>query len=176
MTRSPGSPTGSCCAITSNGHWRVWAAAAERPALLFVDLDDFKVVNDSYGHGAGDQVLIRVAERLAAAVRADDVVGRQHGDEFAVLLGHVRNGDEAVASAERVLTELRRPIQLGARSISVGGSIGIALARSTDVTADDLLSQADAAMYAAKAAGKDCFAVFDATMPIRTWTELEAAG
>ena len=145
-------------------------------ALLFVDLDDFKRVNDSFGHGAGDQVLIRASERLVGAVRADDVVGRQHGDEFAVLLSHVRSEAEAIAGAERILAELRRPIQLGAHSIILGGSIGIALAHDLDAAADDLLSQADAAMYAAKAAGKNCHAVYAATMPIRTWTELEAAG
>lgn len=145
-------------------------------ALLFVDLDDFKRVNDSYGHAAGDEILVRVSERLAGAVRAEDVVGRQSGDEFAVLLGRVGDIDEAVTVAERILTELRRPIQLGARSLVVGGSIGIALATDPSMTADDLISQADAAMYEAKAAGKGRQAVYDDRMPTRTWTELEAAG
>jgi diguanylate cyclase (GGDEF)-like protein/PAS domain S-box-containing protein len=145
-------------------------------ALLFVDLDDFKRVNDSYGHAAGDEILVEVARRLVAAVRADDVVGRQHGDEFAVLLGHVRNDDEAIASAERILGELRRPIQLGARSVVVGGSIGIAIATRRDATAEELLTQADAAMYAAKAAGKGGHAIYNVRMPVRTWLELEAAG
>jgi diguanylate cyclase (GGDEF)-like protein/PAS domain S-box-containing protein len=145
-------------------------------ALLFVDLDDFKQVNDRFGHAAGDQILCQVAERLAAAVRADDVVGRQSGDEFAVLLDRVLGEDEAVVAAERILRELRRPIQLGARSVVVGGSIGIAVAVERDATTEDLLIQADAAMYAAKRAGKSTFAVFDPRMPVRTWTELEAAG
>jgi len=145
-------------------------------ALLFVDLDDFKRINDSYGHAAGDQILVQVAERLAGAVRAEDVVGRQSGDEFAVLLGQVRDDDEAVALAERILGELRRPVQLGAWSISVGGSIGIALTAERGTAAEELLTQADAAMYAAKAAGKGRHAVYDARMPIRTWIELEAAG
>jgi len=145
-------------------------------ALLFVDLDDFKRVNDSYGHAAGDQILAQVADRLVGAVRADDVVGRQSGDEFAVLLGRVRNDDEAIASALRILGELRRPILLGARSIVVGGSIGIALAAGRDATAEELITQADAAMYAAKASGKDRHAVYESQMPTRTWTELEAAG
>ena len=145
-------------------------------ALLFVDLDDFKRINDSYGHAAGDEILVQVAGRLGAAVRGDDVVGRQSGDEFAVLLSHVSTDQEAVASAERILRELRRPVQLGARSILVGGSIGIALATDREASAEDLLIQADAAMYAAKAAGKGGFAVYDPRMPIRTWTELEAAG
>jgi diguanylate cyclase (GGDEF)-like protein/PAS domain S-box-containing protein len=150
-------------------------------ALLFVDLDDFKRINDSYGHAAGDQILVQIADRLAGAVRAEDVVGRQSGDEFAVLLSETRGDDEAIASAERILGELRRPIQLGARSIVVGGSIGIALTSARDTAesgeaAEDLLTQADAAMYAAKAAGKGCHAVYDQRMPVRTWTELEAAG
>jgi diguanylate cyclase (GGDEF)-like protein len=145
-------------------------------ALLFVDLDDFKRINDSYGHAAGDQILVRVAERLVSAVRADDVVARQSGDEFAVLLGHVRDDDEAIASAERILGELRRPILLGAHSITVGGSIGIALASDAHATAEDLLTQADAAMYAVKADGKGRHAVYEPRMPTRTWTELEAAG
>ncbi|HEV7811241.1 MAG TPA: sensor domain-containing diguanylate cyclase, partial [Candidatus Limnocylindrales bacterium] len=78
-------------------------------ALLFVDLDDFKRVNDSYGHAAGDEILVRVAERLTRAIRAEDVVGRQSGDEFAVLLGRVGDEDEAIVVAERILGELRRP-------------------------------------------------------------------
>jgi diguanylate cyclase (GGDEF)-like protein/PAS domain S-box-containing protein len=145
-------------------------------ALLFVDLDDFKRVNDSYGHVAGDQILVEVAERLTGSVRAEDVVGRQSGDEFAVLLGRVGDADEAITSAERLLRELRRPFQLGARSIVVGGSIGIAVASERDATAEELLTQADAAMYAAKADGKGTYAVYDVQMPTRTWSELEAAG
>ena len=156
-------------------------AAGSQPgtvALLFVDLDDFKRINDSYGHAAGDQILVRVAERLVGAVRAEDVVGRQSGDEFAVLLGQCprrRRGDRRGASGS--CGELRRPILLGAHSIVVGGSIGIAVAtRRPSATAEDLLTQADAAMYAAKADGKGTFAVYDPRMPTRTWTELEAAG
>ena len=124
----------------------------------------------------GDQILVRVAERLVGAVRAEDVVGRQSGDEFAVLLAHVRDADEAIVSADRILGELRRPILLGAHSIVVGGTIGIAVATEPGATAEDLLTQADAAMYAAKADGKGRHAVYDPWMPTRTWTELEAAG
>jgi diguanylate cyclase (GGDEF)-like protein/PAS domain S-box-containing protein len=149
---------------------------AETIALLFVDLDDFKRINDSYGHAVGDQILVRVAERLLGAVRAEDVVGRQSGDEFAVLLAGIRDADEAIVSADRILGELRRPILLGAHSIVVGGTIGVAIALEPGATAEDLLTQADAAMYAAKADGKGRHAVYDPWMPTRTWTELEAAG
>ena len=144
--------------------------------LLFVDLDDFKKINDSYGHAAGDQILVRVAERLVAAVRAEDVIGRQSGDEFAVLLARVRDVDEAIVSADRILGELRRPFLFGANSIVVGGSIGISVAMEPGATAEDLLTQADAAMYAAKADGKGGHAVYDQWMPTRTWADLEAAG
>ena len=145
-------------------------------ALLFVDLDDFKRVNDSYGHAAGDEILIGVAARLVGAVRADDVVGRQSGDEFAVLLARVANPEEAILAAERILRELRRPIPLGGRSILIGGSIGIALAAEDGATVEDVVTQADAAMYAAKHEGKGTWAVYESRMPTRTWTELEAAG
>src|SRR4051794_27062710 len=145
-------------------------------ALLFVDLDDFKRINDTFGHAAGDDVLVRVAERLAGAVRSEDVVGRQSGDEFAVLLGSGRTEAEPVGSAGRILRELRRPIQLGASAIVAGGSIGIALATKAGATVEQLITQADAAMYAAKATGKGCVAVYDPRMPIRSWTDLEAAG
>jgi len=144
--------------------------------LLFVDLDDFKRVNDTYGHAAGDQILVQIAQRLVAAVRAEDVVARQSGDEFAVLLVDVDSRDETIHAAERLLRELRRPILLGGRSVVVGGSVGIAVAAEQDATLEDLVTQADAAMYAAKAAGKDRYAVYEEQMPTRTWTELEAAG
>jgi diguanylate cyclase (GGDEF)-like protein/PAS domain S-box-containing protein len=150
--------------------------APGRVGLLFVDLDDFKRVNDSYGHAAGDQILCRVADRLVASVRESDIVGRQSGDEFAILLDHVLADEEGIAAAERVLRELRRPIQLGGRAVVVGGTIGIALSSGHDMAAEDLLLHADAAMYAAKREGKGRFAVYDARMPVRTWTELEAAG
>ena len=99
-----------------------------RVALLFVDLDDFKRVNDTFGHAVGDDILCCIAERLARAVREGDVVGRQSGDEFAILLVNVVAEEEASAAAQRVLGELRRPIQLGGQSIVVDGSVGIAVA------------------------------------------------
>jgi diguanylate cyclase (GGDEF)-like protein/PAS domain S-box-containing protein len=144
-------------------------------AVLFLDLDDFKLINDSYGHRAGDRVLGEIARRLAETIRADDVAARQGGDEFTVLLSRVRGADEAVASAERLLTELRRPIDMGGQSIVVGGSIGIALAGGRDAVTDDLLAHADAAMYEAKAQGKDRLAVFEPSMRVRAWSQMEAA-
>jgi diguanylate cyclase (GGDEF)-like protein/PAS domain S-box-containing protein len=145
-------------------------------ALMFVDLDDFKRVNDSYGHAAGDRILVAVAGRLTGAVRAGDVVARQSGDEFAVLLPMIGSAAEAIATGERILRELRRPIALGDQAVVVGGSLGVALATEPGTAFDDLIVQADAAMYAAKAAGKGSLAVYDARMPSRSWSELEAAG
>jgi diguanylate cyclase (GGDEF)-like protein/PAS domain S-box-containing protein len=147
-----------------------------RVALLFVDLDDFKRVNDAFGHAAGDDILCRVAERLLGAVRSEDVVGRQSGDEFAILLGRIQDDDELATLAERILAELRRPIQLGGRSIMISGSIGIAIAEEAAFPPEDLLIRADGAMYAAKAAGKGAYAVYDPRMAVRTLTELDAAG
>jgi diguanylate cyclase (GGDEF)-like protein len=144
-------------------------------AVLFLDLDDFKLINDSYGHRAGDRALAEIARRLADTIRADDVAARQGGDEFTVLLSRVRGVDEAVVSAERLLAELRRPIDIGGQQIVVGGSIGIALAGGRDAVTDDLLAHADAAMYEAKAQGKDRLAVFEPSMRVRAWSQMEAA-
>ena len=132
-------------------------------ALLFLDLDDFKVVNDTLGHRAGDRLLIEVARRLSEATRAGDIAARQGGDEFTVLLDRVHGVEDAVASAARLATALCRPIELEGLNISITVSMGIALA-SDENTADDLLAHADAAMYAAKAQGKARQAVFDPSM------------
>ena len=142
-------------------------------AVLFLDIDDFKVVNDSLGHGAGDRLLIEVAHRLSGIVRAGDVAARQGGDEFTVLIERVRDEAEAVAMAERIADELRRPIVLDGRPLVVGVSIGLALARGRDAVATDLLAHADAAMYAAKEAGKGRAVVFDPSMRRRAESRLE---
>jgi diguanylate cyclase (GGDEF)-like protein/PAS domain S-box-containing protein len=142
-------------------------------ALLFLDVDDFKIVNDSLGHGAGDRLLIEVARRIVGVIRPGDVAARQGGDEFTVLVERVRDVDEAVALADRLAVELRRPMILEGRSLVIGASIGIALARGTEADADDLLTHADAAMYAAKAQGKARSAVFDPSMRIRAQSRLE---
>ncbi len=141
-------------------------------ALLFLDLDDFKVVNDSLGHRAGDRLLIEVARRLSESIRAGDIAARQGGDEFTVLLDRVNGVAEAVASAARLATELRRPIELEGRAIVIRVSIGIAVAIDEN-GADDLLAHADAAMYAAKAQGKARHAVFDPSMRVRARSRLE---
>jgi diguanylate cyclase (GGDEF)-like protein len=142
-------------------------------ALLFLDLDDFKVINDSLGHRAGDRLLIEVARRLTATLRSEDVAARQGGDEFTVLVERVSGVAEAEALAERLATELSRPIELEGRRLVVRASIGIALAGANEGGADDLLAHADAAMYAAKSGGKARYAVFDPSMRLQAQSRLE---
>ncbi|WP_214407649.1 putative bifunctional diguanylate cyclase/phosphodiesterase [Pseudonocardia lacus] len=130
-----------------------------RSALLFLDLDDFKVVNDRLGHAAGDELLRHVAARLGRAVRPQDLCARLGGDEFAVLLPD--SGDTAHSVAERLVRLVAAPVSVNGRLVHVGVSIGLAFV-SADVSPDELLRHADAAMYAAKAAGKNRVRVFDA--------------
>jgi diguanylate cyclase (GGDEF)-like protein len=130
------------------------------PAVLFVDVDDFKTVNDTLGHGAGDDLLVTVAGRLTADVRADDVVARLGGDEFAVLLTFA-DGERLRNVADRLLASLRAPMELAGSSVTVTASIGGALGATGD-TAERLLHSADTAMYSAKRSGKDSRSLVDA--------------
>ena len=142
-------------------------------AVLFLDLDNFKVVNDSLGHQAGDRLLVEVGRRLSATIRSTDIAARQGGDEFTILLDGIRGVEEARASAERLAAELGKPIALDGRSIVVAVSIGIAMAGGPEMAADDLLAHADAAMYEAKGQGRARNAVFDPSMRIRATRRLE---
>jgi diguanylate cyclase (GGDEF)-like protein len=144
------------------------ARAARQPGMLagalFVDVDGFKHVNDKLGHAAGDRLLKVVGERLQNAVRAQDTVGRLGGDEFVVLV-EARASDAALdVLADRLIDVLRQPVELedGRKIFSVTASIGLALGQYN--TPDDLLRDADLALYAAKAAGKDRFVLFDSSM------------
>ena len=132
-------------------------------SVLFCDLDDFKVVNDTLGHAPGDQVLSVVGRRLAQALRAGDTAARLGGDEFAVLLED-SGVDAAKDIAERVLTEIRRPIDVDGEEIRIDASIGIATQRAGHLTADELLRDADLAMYLAKGAGKGQILAFEPQM------------
>jgi diguanylate cyclase (GGDEF)-like protein/PAS domain S-box-containing protein len=135
----------------------------ESVAVLFLDLDRFKVVNDGLGHAAGDALLVEVGRRLSAVLRPGDVVARLGGDEFVLMAHQVEAEEEAVALADRVLRALRAPIALGDHSEVVSSSIGIALA-GPGATGDGLLRDADTAMYQAKAAGGARSAVFNPSM------------
>jgi diguanylate cyclase (GGDEF)-like protein len=133
-------------------------------AVLFIDLDDFKVVNDTLGHAAGDALLQAVTERLTGSVRDGDLIARLGGDEFAILTSDAPDLKRALAMAERLGRELRVPYLLGEHHVTVTASIGIASARDTSESAADVVRNADVAMYMAKANGKAGFAVFDPGM------------
>jgi diguanylate cyclase (GGDEF)-like protein/PAS domain S-box-containing protein len=125
-----------------------------RLALLFIDLDGFKKVNDELGHEAGDALLVEVARRLRASVRASDTVARVGGDEFVVLLLDVGGAEAMGSKAGGFINALQQPITLGDKTAHVGASIGIAQFPDNGTTADALMRHADAAMYAAKRAGR----------------------
>jgi diguanylate cyclase (GGDEF)-like protein len=134
------------------------------PVVLFLDLDDFKVVNDTLGHAAGDRLLAAAADRIRSCVRTDDVAARLGGDEFAVLIEDQPDLSRAIGVANRIIEALRLPFPMEGQEMSVTASIGIAAAKSDMTAADELLRNADVAMYIAKANGKGRSAVFEATM------------
>jgi diguanylate cyclase (GGDEF)-like protein len=133
---------------------RVRGRRAARTAVLFLDIDHFKLLNDRFGHSRGDEVLQAIAERVRAAIRPGDTAARLGGDEFAILLEEVEGPGMAIMVAERLLVGLAAPVELGESSPRVGASIGIALSGDLDESADDLLRNADIAMYSAKAQGR----------------------
>jgi diguanylate cyclase (GGDEF)-like protein/PAS domain S-box-containing protein len=122
-------------------------------AVLFLDLDRFKAINDSFGHASGDALLTAVSQRLSACVRAEDTVARLGGDEFAVLVENLAGDAELEVVAERIRETFRDPIVIDGRELVVAASIGIALSHNGDESVDDLLRNADLAMYRAKAGG-----------------------
>jgi diguanylate cyclase (GGDEF)-like protein len=128
-------------------------------AVLFLDLDDFKTVNDSLGHGEGDQLLRRVATALVDVLQPSDTAARLGGDEFAVLIEDMPSREAVEDLAQQILDALRVPVRLGTKTISCAGSIGIAFDEE-GITSEQLLRNADIAMYQAKKRGKDCFEVY----------------
>jgi diguanylate cyclase (GGDEF)-like protein/PAS domain S-box-containing protein len=133
-------------------------------AVLFIDLDDFKHVNDSLGHAAGDQLLVAAARRLQGCLRPNDTAARLGGDEFAVLLERVTDADAAAGVAGRILDTLHQPFGLNGRTIPIKASLGAAVGRPGVDDADELLRNADVAMYASKAGGKDRYELFHPDM------------
>jgi diguanylate cyclase (GGDEF)-like protein/PAS domain S-box-containing protein len=134
----------------------------ERIAVLFLDLDRFKVVNDSLGHSAGDRLLVAVADRLSATMGPDDVVARFGGDEFTILCRNITSEETAELVAERLAEAISRPVALIEREVFVTASVGIALSGSSGNTPETLLRNADTAMYHAKERGRDRAELFDA--------------
>jgi diguanylate cyclase (GGDEF)-like protein len=133
-------------------------------AVLFVDIDDFKTVNDTLGHTVGDQLLIAVSGRLRECVRPTDTVARFGGDEFAVLLDRLDGPEDVVVVAERILAALAQRVPAGGEAVSVGASVGIATNHADASRAGDLIRDADVAMYEAKQQGKGRWARFERSM------------
>ncbi len=145
------------------------------PAILFLDLDRFKVINDSLGHDIGDQLLRAVAARLLSCIRPQDMVARLSGDEFVILLGGVLHEQEATRVADRVIAATRRPFQIRGHEIVITTSIGIVIAPpdKQHLNAAELIQHADMAMYRAKRSGKSRYAVYDQTMSHHAFSRLE---
>lgn len=144
----------------------------ERCAVLFLDLDRFKLVNDSFNHEFGDMLLVELSRRLARCVRADDFVSRFGGDEFVILLEHVTQEETAIEVAERIKRELDLPFFIRGKTIFVTASVGITFVES-DERPENALRNADIAMYRAKALGKARYAIFDRSLLANSYTRLE---
>lgn len=141
------------------------ALRQRRPgALLMVDLDHFKVVNDSLGHSAGDELLKCIAQRLRDSLRTGDMVARLGGDEFAVVMTHSGEAQEAATLADRLIDALQWPVDVQGRHLRVGASVGIALFEAAEAGVDDILVQADTALYAAKEDGRGRHAFYTPAM------------
>ncbi len=145
-------------------------------AVMFLDVDNFKIVNDSLGHSAGDHVLVGFAERLSDMLRPGDTVGRFGGDEFVVLLENITSVDDAVLVAERLLEDFRHPLRIGAETVFLSVSIGIAISVGGHDSSDVLLRNADSAMYQAKSRGRARVVVFDDGHPMRSARRLQLEG
>jgi len=133
-------------------------------AVLFLDVDRFKVINDSLGHFAGDQLLMGIGQRLLSCIRAEDTVARLGGDEFAILVTDLSAPEQAIEIAERILLALSRPFLLDGHEVFTSASIGIAFPTAESTTAEELLRDADTAMYRAKSLGKARYEVFSMAM------------
>jgi diguanylate cyclase (GGDEF)-like protein/PAS domain S-box-containing protein len=136
-------------------------------AVLFLDVDRFKVVNDSLGHQIGDQLLIAMARRLEGCLRPGDMVARLGGDEFAIIVDHIKHVSDATQAAERIQEELGAPFTLSGHEVFAAASIGIALNLTPADLPEDILSNADTAMYRAKDRGRACYELFETGMHAR---------
>ena len=132
-------------------------------AVLFIDLDDFKTVNDSLGHAAGDELLVEVARRIKSCIRPEDTCARLGGDEFAVMIEEIASPEAAVIVAKRILDAMARPLTIMGSEVTVQGSVGIALGTG-EQTANEITRSADLAMYRAKSEGKGRYALYEPSM------------
>lgn len=141
-------------------------------ALIFIDLDGFKLINDTMGHDAGDHLLVEMATRIRRVLRTSDTCVRLGGDEFLIVAPEVEDGPTARLLADKVLASIREPLEIGHEQVSVSGSIGIALCPEHALTAEDLIKAADSAMYSAKALGRNRARVWSLDMAQRAATRL----
>jgi len=148
----------------------------QRFAVLFLDLDRFKVVNDSVGHLVGDELLNEVGARIAAVLEPRDLVARLGGDEFAIVLHGIENADDAIAFAQRIIETLNAPIRLSGKELFTSASIGIAMAAPHYRQAEELLRDADVAMYRAKSEGRHRHALFDEELHLEAMRLLDLEG
>jgi diguanylate cyclase (GGDEF)-like protein len=156
---------------------RLYRADGERRfAVLFLDLDRFKVINDSVGHLVGDDLLKEAGNRIAGVVGDSGMVARLGGDEFAILLEPLRADDEAVTLADRIIDSLDAPIRVGGKELFTSASIGITVARAHYSNPDELLRDADVALYRAKAKGRRCHEMFDEELRREALHRLEVEG
>jgi len=136
--------------------------------VLFIDLDRFKSVNDSFGHGVGDELLKSVAQRLTACVRKTDTVARAGGDEFIVLLSEIADPKDAAIVSAKILDELSRPFFIDRHELNISGSIGISIYPRDGKDVDTLKANADVAMYQAKRTGRNNYCFFAQGMEAAT--------
>jgi diguanylate cyclase (GGDEF)-like protein len=136
----------------------------ESLAVMFLDLDDFKEINDSLGHAAGDELLARVADRLKLVLRASDTAARFGGDEFAILVEETADPEDTIRVAERVVSVFKPRFVVAGREVTISASVGVAVTASRDISAEELVGQADVAMYRAKVKGKDTYEIFEPGM------------
>jgi diguanylate cyclase (GGDEF)-like protein/PAS domain S-box-containing protein len=151
--------------IVRNVHYKL--------AVLFMDVDRFKHINDCLGHLVGDQTLVEIGRTLKSCIRPNDTVARLAGDEFIILMENINEVHDAVVLAERILKNLSQPISIGAHEIYTSVSIGIAMNTGKDETAEELIRNADTAMYCAKSQGKARSMVFDETMKIEALEQIQ---
>jgi diguanylate cyclase (GGDEF)-like protein/PAS domain S-box-containing protein len=145
-------------------------------AMLFIDLDKFKAVNDNLGHDVGDRLLVGISERLAELMRDSDTVARLGGDEFVILVEDIESEDEALALAERVLDALEKPFALGSSDVRTLASVGVSVSNHPDTDPEAMLREADVAMYRAKGASGRRLELFDERLRRELSTHLELGG
>ena len=130
---------------------------------IFIDLDDFKPVNDTYGHEAGDRILIKAASRIRMSLRRSDIVARVGGDEFVALIQGVSGREGLINTAEKILAAFNEPFDVDGNSCHIGVSIGISLYPDNGLTSDELKNKADQAMYKVKEKGKSGYAFYSSS-------------